>query len=190
MKITSALKSIIVLVCALIFQTYVYAQQWEHRLMSPANRAEQLQRDLNLSDRQTTKLKTILEEQKAEMEEFVKALEDARMAMMKNRKETEEKIVDLLDSKQKEKFEEIQKHRHDRPDGRRDDRDQPRIPQADFPPMPEPISPEEQVERLKEELNLIDAQALRVKAIFEEQKNEMQKSCETAQDDPSVMHEK
>jgi Spy/CpxP family protein refolding chaperone len=163
--------------------------------MTPANRAEQLQKDLNLSDAQTAKVKTILEEQKAEMERLVKALEDVRTAMMKKGKETEKKIVDLLKSEQKEKFEEIQKHRFDRSnerrsDERRDDQDQPRMSQADRPPMPGPISPEEQVERLKKELNLTDVQAVKIKAIFEEQKKEMQKSCESTQDDPIVIHEK
>jgi Spy/CpxP family protein refolding chaperone len=152
--------------------------------------AEQLQKDLNLSEAQIAKVKTILEEQKTEMEKLINALEDAHTAIMKKKKETEERIADVLDGMQKEKFEEIQKHRHDGPDERRDGRGQPRMPQADLPPMPGPISPEEQVERLKEELNLTDAQAVKVKAIFDEQKKEMQKSCEAAQDDPSVMHEK
>jgi hypothetical protein len=40
------------------------------------------------------------------------------------------------------------------------------------------------------EMNLTDVQAVKVKAIFEEQKKEMQKLFESAQDDPSVMHEK
>jgi len=197
MKTSSALKSILVLVCILLLRIQVYSQPREYRPMLPADRIEQLQNDLNLSESQIAKVNTILEEQKIEMDGLINALEDARTAMMKKKKETEEKIADLLDSKQKEKFEEIQKHRYyrpdkrrDRPDGGRDGRNQPRMSQADRPPMPEPISPEEQVERLKEVLNLTDVQAVKVKAIFEEQKKEMQKLFEAEQDDPSVMHEK
>jgi hypothetical protein len=52
-----------------------------------------------------------------------------------------------------------------------------------------PVSPEEQTERFKDELNFTDAQIVKVRAICEEQK-EMQKLCEAAQDDPSMMHEK
>lgn len=197
MKTSSAMKSILVLVCILLLLIQVYSQPRESRQMLPADRIEQLQKDLNLSEVQIAKVNTILEEQKTEMNKLLKALEDARTAIMKKKKETEEKISDLLDSKQKEKFEEIQKYRYyrpdkrrDRPGGRRDGRDQPRMSQADRPPMPGPISPEEQVERLKEELNLTDVQAVKVKAIFEEQKKEMQKLFEAAQYDPSVMLEK
>jgi Spy/CpxP family protein refolding chaperone len=90
--------------------------------LSPAERAEQLKDELNLTEAQTAKVKLIFEEQHKEMRKLQQQSEDERMAMrdsmMKNRKEADEKILALLNDKQKEAFKELQKHHRSKRDDR------------------------------------------------------------------------
>jgi Spy/CpxP family protein refolding chaperone len=199
MNKTLVSKSITALAFVLIFQTHMYGQPQGHQPMPPPDRLEHLQKILNLTDAQLEKVKSIFDEQKKEMDKIMQASEDERKttheSMMKKRKETDKKIIALLDSKQKEKFTEMQKQHEEIPNElQRDDRHRPHerhhMSWEDRPSMPGPMSPEEHMVMLKDDLNLTDSQVAKVKEIFNEQEKEIQKHQDMRQDDPQAMDER
>jgi Spy/CpxP family protein refolding chaperone len=198
MKKTLIYKLMITLAFVLIFQTQVYSQPQGHPPMPPPDCLERLQKDLNLTDIQLEKVKIILDEQKKEIDKVWKASEDERTAMhelmITKKKEADKKIVALLDNKQKEKFTEMQNQQQEiSNEHRRSDRPWPHerhhMSREDRPLMPRPMSQEEHIAMLKDELNLTDSQFAKVKEIFSGQEKEMQKHQEFKQENPQALHE-
>jgi Spy/CpxP family protein refolding chaperone len=198
-KKTLVLKSMITLICVLIFHTQLYGQPEEHRSIPPPDCPERLQKDLNLTEAQMEKVKSIFNDQKNEMDAMMKASDDERRtrheSMMKKRKETDERIIALLNEKQKEKFAEMQK-KHEEISDEHQRGDRPRLHERHHmsresrPPMLGPMFSEEHIAMLKDALTLTDSQIAKVKAIFSEQEKEMQQHQDLRQDDPRAKDER
>jgi Spy/CpxP family protein refolding chaperone len=113
---------LIAVFCVLIFQTTVFAQPRMPAPPSPAERAEQLKKELNLTDAQTAKMKAIFQDQEKGMQKLFESADGDPMAMretfMKAEREVEKKITALLNDEQRKKFAELQKQRRRRFDER------------------------------------------------------------------------
>jgi Spy/CpxP family protein refolding chaperone len=158
------------------------------------DRIEQLQKDLNLSDAQIAKIKAIMDAKKVEMDKLAKASENeykvTHEAMMKIKKETDEKITALLTKEQKETFTEMQKKQCEKFNRRQEETHcQPpmfgHIPPEDQPPLP----PEEFVKELKKELNFTSDQETKIQKILEAQSEEVKKMFESAKKDREAKRE-
>lgn len=90
-------------------------------MMDPSARSERMKKELNLSDDQTSKVKSILEDGHSKMEALRSNSsvtgEDRRSQMMAIRKTENEKIEALLTPEQKAKFEAMQKRMRGRMGG-------------------------------------------------------------------------
>jgi Spy/CpxP family protein refolding chaperone len=86
--------------------------------LSPEEKAVELQKVLNLSDSLTAKVKTIYEEQQAELQKQFESSGGDRMAMREamqaKGKETDEKILALLNDEQKAQYADFVKQRRSR----------------------------------------------------------------------------
>jgi Spy/CpxP family protein refolding chaperone len=91
--------------------------------LSPDERAAELKTLLKLSDEQATKVKSIYEQQDKEMRKlFESAAGDRaamREAMQKSAKETDEKILALLNEEQQSKYKQLVEERRSRFEQRR-----------------------------------------------------------------------
>jgi Spy/CpxP family protein refolding chaperone len=116
-----------VLIALVLFAGSAHGQPRGPKPPSPAERAEQLKKDLGLNAVQTTKIKAIYEEQEKEMRKSFGPPPDAPMdeppgpppgdpeemrgKMMKQQKELSAKIAKVLTPEQKKKFDELEKER-------------------------------------------------------------------------------
>jgi len=86
--------------------------QGEHKMISPEKRAEQMAKQLNLSDAERIKLQALFEKQEARVklhrEEMKKKMEENRAKMEVERKANETELVKIIGA---EKFQELQRQR-------------------------------------------------------------------------------
>ncbi len=105
---SSFLNIAIVSLLVLLAPSSVLAQGPGRGRLSPDERAAELKTLLKLSDEQTTKVKSIFEQQDKEVRKlFESAAGDRaamREAMQKNARETDEKILALLNAEQQTKY--------------------------------------------------------------------------------------
>lgn len=115
-------------VAVLFLQSFAFAQS-EHRpppppmggQMPPGDPVKEMKRVLQLTDEQTAKIEKIFDSQRDAMEKMMDASDAEREAMRasmeKSRKETDEKISNILTEKQRQKFLEMKKkHQQRRPE--------------------------------------------------------------------------
>jgi Spy/CpxP family protein refolding chaperone len=85
---------------------------WQHHQMDPAQRTQQLTKQLKLTSDQQTKVQDILTSEKSQMESLrqdtATAPQDRRGKMMEIRKTSDSQIRALLDPAQQKKFDEMQ----------------------------------------------------------------------------------
>lgn len=115
MKANHVVKAVAMLVLFII-QTAALAQPPSRML--PEERVAELKNELGLNDEQVAAITKIFQAQDEEMRKmFESAAGDRsamREAMMQKRKETDEKIIPLLNDEQKAKYAEFQKQRRSR----------------------------------------------------------------------------
>jgi len=127
MKPRSILITFAMLIAFLLFAGPVYGQPRMPKPSTPAERAEQLKKDLGLNTVQTSKIKVIFEDQEKEMRKSFGPPPDAPMdeppgpppgdpsemreKMMKQQKELSAKIAKVLTPEQKKKYDELEKVR-------------------------------------------------------------------------------
>ena len=105
---STILKISLLAMLALLLQQSVLAQGPGRGRLSPSERAAELKKELNLSDEQTAKIQTIYEQQEKEMRALFETSGGDRAAMreamQQKVKETDEKILSLLNAEQQKKY--------------------------------------------------------------------------------------
>jgi hypothetical protein len=122
MNATTGLARLFIMLVAVVFVAgmvqMAFAQQGQGMRMSPADRAQQLGKQLSLDSVTVDKVTKIYEKyQKVMMEkrtELQGDMEGMRAAMMDIREKQNKEIVALLTKEQAKKFEEIQKEQQQR----------------------------------------------------------------------------
>jgi Spy/CpxP family protein refolding chaperone len=109
------LRMLTAVACTTLLLVSASSQPRGLRSLLPEERAEQLQELLNLTDAQAANIKKILQTSRKVIEADLEAEEEARFSMRsktkKIQKQTDQQILDILESKQKEQYVGMRKQR-------------------------------------------------------------------------------
>lgn len=124
---STILSAVAIILSSLLICPDAAAQGPRRPRLSPGERAAELKKVLNLTDEQTSNVQIIYEQQEKELRELFESASGDRTAMreamQQKLRETDEKIMALLDRKQKERYKQWTEERRARFEQRRQRRD-------------------------------------------------------------------
>jgi protein CpxP len=116
--------------------------RWRHGPPDPARRTQELNKQLNLTSDQQTKVQDIFQSERSQMESLRQdtslSQQDRRAKMMEMHKNTDSQIRAVLDSTQQQKWDEMQAKRAQRMENRRSGAPDAGSDQQGPPPPPPP----------------------------------------------------